>query len=216
MAAGLSVLGLVACSSSTVQTVGSSGPAPSRTSAKAGAASGFTVTPTSGPVGTKVSIRIAGCSASRGNYALSFNDADVSASHSGSAAHVHSIDARLSGGALSTSYNIPRTSGPNGMFYFQCGDLGTWSRAFVLTGQGQVREFTGSVVRVTRAEGGYRVIVRPARFEPTQDYFQVISNRPQKSFEVPASLVPSPRLLVGAVEITTRGSTVIAIAVLGG
>lgn len=153
-----------------------------------------------------------------GNYALSFNDADVSAMHSGSAAHVHSIAAQhLSEGSFSTIYKIPPTSGPDGTFYFQCGG---WpdvsSRAFALTDEGAVHEFTGSVVRVTRIEDGYRVVALPARFEPTQDDFQTISNRPEVSFDVPASLIPNPRIVLGAIEVTTRGSEVVAIAVLGG
>ncbi|GAC1379074.1 MAG: hypothetical protein NVSMB48_01790 [Marmoricola sp.] len=91
------------------------------------------ISPTSGPVGTPVTVTISGCGDASGeNHALSYNAGDVSAHSPEAATAIQSIASPLTNGGVKTSFAIPLQTSSIGVFYFQCGTA-LQSAAFSVT-----------------------------------------------------------------------------------
>jgi hypothetical protein len=178
----------------------------------------FAVSPTSGSPGTVVTLVATGCNDPSGDsHGFGYNavgdrQLDTMMQQRFYPNTSWAIQGRLVGRTMRATFRIPADAPrPVGSFNAQCSDTNLDAHFRVL---GQVKTLLGNIVQSTRIHGGFKLALAPAKFSEGQ--YLRIPGRSTMTYDVPSSLVPDPAVLVGAVEVTTRGSTVVNLAIMGG
>ena len=126
------------------------------------------------------------------------------------------IPGRVVGKTMRAKFIIPANAPrPVGSFNAQCLETDLAAR-FKVTGRMVGRRLLALIVRSARIPGGFRLVVAPARFSDGQ--YLRIRNRATATYDVASSLVPDASMVLpgSAVEVTTRDSKVVNLAIMGG
>lgn len=192
------------------------------TSGHISSAARFTVSPSSGPPGTLVTLVMNGCDDPTGDSHtfgynavgdLQLNTMEQQQFYPNA---VWAIPGRVMGTTMRAKFIIPANAPrPVGSFNAQCLEADRTAR-FKVTGRMRGSTLLAVIVRSARIPGGFRLVVAPARF--TDGQYLRIRGRATETYDVASPLVPDPSMVLSgsAVEVTTQGSKVVNVAIVGG
>lgn len=163
---------------------------------------GLVVAPRTARAGAEVAIKVTGCAEARRRDVLTYTDHYLTPRR---------IKVTRTGSSLAARFTVPDTGLRHATITAQC-EGSRVVRPFTVAGRTST---LGLVLTRTVVAHGYRILMVPARHTPAESYV-AIPGRAASTYVIPRSWVPKAFLLSGPIVVTTDGTRLTALEIVGG
>jgi hypothetical protein len=160
------------------------------------------VAPRTARAGAEVAIKVTGCAQARRRDVLTYTDHYLAPRR---------IKVTRTGSSLAARFTVPDTGLRHATITAQC-EGSRVVRPFTVAGRTST---LGLVLTRTVVAHGYRILMVPARHTPAESYV-AIPGRAASTYMIPRSWVPKAFLLSGPIVVTTDGTRLTALEIVGG